>query len=251
MSYFDLTGKNVVITGGASGIGLAAATRFANAGAKVTVGDLQESAQLQGVAGFVSTDVSDEDAVIALLEQAASAGPIDVLISNAGVFSDYRTLAESSVTDFQRCHEINTLGVFFGLKHGPPRMNDGGVIINTASYAGLSGVMSLGSYVASKHAVVGLTKTAALELAGRGIRVNCICPTTVNTPMAQEDGGEDAMAWERAWIPLGRVCEPEEAAAVMHFLAADDCAFLSGVEIPLAGGASAGLGATALEKLTL
>ena len=144
MSYFDLTGKNVVITGGASGIGLAAATRFANAGATVTVGDLQESAQLQGVAGFVSTDVSDEAAVIALLEQAASTGPIDVLISNAGVFSDYRPLAETTVADFQRCHEINTLGVFFGLKHGPPRMNDGGVIINTASYAGLSGVISLG-----------------------------------------------------------------------------------------------------------
>lgn len=250
MSYFDLAGKNVVITGGASGIGLAAARRFANAGAKVTVGDLRGTDALEEVAEFVTTDVSNEDSILGLLDRAATEQAIDVLISNAGVFSDYKTLAESTVADFQRCHEINTLGVFFGLKHGPPRMADGGAIINTASFAGLTGVISLGSYVASKHAVVGLTKTAALELADRRIRVNCICPTTVNTPMAQADGGEDAMAWERAWIPLGRVCEPEEAAAVMHFLASDDCAFLNGVEIPLAGGASAGLGPDAMAKLT-
>lgn len=249
MGYFDLTGKNVVITGGASGIGLAAARRFADAGARVIVGDLKADDALPDAVAFVATDVADEAAVVALLDQAASAGPVDVLINNAGVFADYKPLAQSTAADFQRCHEINTLGVFFGLKHGPSRMRDGGAIINTASYAGLAGVVSLGSYAASKHAVVGLTRTAALELAERRIRVNCICPTTVNTPMAQADGGEEAMAWERAWIPLGRVCEPDEAAAVMHFLAADDCAFLSGVEIPLAGGASAGLGPEALDRL--
>ena len=248
--YFELRGKNVVITGGASGIGLAAVSRFLDVGARVTVGDLQTSPALEELdSTFVATNVAEEAQVIALLDAASANAPIDVLISNAGVFSDYKLLADTAVDDFRRCYEINTLGVFFGLKHGPPRMNDGGCIINTASYAGVSGVVSLGSYVASKHAVVGLTKTAALELAERNIRVNCLCPSTVNTPMAMADGGEEAMAWEKAWIPLGRVCEPEEAAALMHFLAADDCAFLNGLEIPLCGGASAGLGPNALAKL--
>jgi 3alpha(or 20beta)-hydroxysteroid dehydrogenase len=128
-------------------------------------------------------------------------------------------------------------------------MADGGKIINVASAAGLIGAVGLSDYVASKHAVVGLTKSAALELGGRNIRVNCVCPTTVETPMAMQEGGEHLIEGEKLLVPLGRICRPEEISALIHFLASDDCGFVNGQAIMVDGGMSCGTNARLFEKL--
>lgn len=249
---FSLKGKVAVITGGGSGIGLEVAKRFVNAGAKIVIGDLKDCSELaESLSGIsVVTDVSDEAQVENLLKTAVDTyGKLDILVNNAGIFASYKGLVETDRDDFQRCFDINTLGAFYGIKHAAEYMSEGGSIINTASLAGKQGVVQLSSYVSSKYAVVGLTKTAALELSEQKIRVNCICPSSVNTPMAQEDGGEELLAIERKVVPLDRVCEPEEAAALIHFLAADDCGFINGQAINLDGGWSAGLNGRIWESL--
>lgn len=240
---FSLKNKTAIITGGGSGIGLATAERFHAAGANIVIGDLADStevaARLNGL--YVKTDVSKEDQVKNLIEKAiAKFGGLDILVNNAGVSSTYKSLMDTDEADFDFCYRINALGPAFGIKHAGRLMNDGGTIVTTASLAGVRGVATIGSYTASKHAVVGITKTAALELAHRNIRVNCICPSTVRTPMALANDGEEFMEEEIKAIPLGRVCEPEEAAALIHFLCADDCAFITGEAINLCGGMMAG-----------
>jgi 3alpha(or 20beta)-hydroxysteroid dehydrogenase len=141
------------------------------------------------------------------------------------------------------------MGTLFGLKHAAEFMADGGKIINVASAAGVIGATGLSDYVASKHAVVGLTRSAALELGERNIRVNCICPTTVETPMAMQEGGEHLIEGEKLMVPLGRICRPSEAAALIHFLASDDCGFINGQAILLDGGMICGTNARMFEKL--
>lgn len=243
-TMFSLMGKTAAITGGGSGIGKAVAERFEAAGANIVIGDLSDASALaEKLSGlYVKTDVTDEGSVGNLLEKAVSHfGGLDILVNNAGVFSDYKELRETETEDFDFCYRVNTLGTAYGLKYAADLMRDGGAIVNTASLAGVRGAATLSSYVASKHAVVGLTKTAALELARKNIRVNCICPSTVRTPMALEEGGDQFMEEEVKLIPLGRICEAEEAAALIHFLCSDDCAFLTGQAINLCGGMSAGL----------
>lgn len=240
---FSLSGKTAIITGGGSGIGLATARRFRKAGANIVIGDLADASEIASELGgiYVQTDVSKELQVKNLLEKAkAHFGGIDILVNNAGVSSTYKSLMDTDEADFDFCYRINTLGPAFGIKYAGKLMNDGGAIVTTASLAGVRGVASIGSYTASKHAVVGITKTAALELAHRNIRVNCICPSTVRTPMALANDGEKFMEEEIKAIPLGRVCEPEEAAALIHFLCADDCSFITGEAINLCGGMMAG-----------
>ncbi len=243
-SFFNLEGRVAVVTGGGSGIGKAVVERLARAGARVVIGDLNDCPELAAEVNGLSvpTDVSDEAQVRKLLQTAVEHfGGLDILVNNAGIFASYKRLEETSAEDFRRCFNINLLGAFYGIKHAAGLMNEGGRIINTASLAGKTGFIDLGSYGASKFSVVGLTQTAALELCDRGIRVNAICPTSVNTPMAQEEGGEALLAMEKTLVPLNRICEPEEAAAAIHFLAADDCGFINGQAINLCGGWSAGL----------
>lgn len=251
-NYFSLTGKVVVITGGGSGIGLATAKRFAASGAKVVIGDLSDASALANELGgiFVKTNVTQEDQVEQLMQAAVDHfGRLDILVNSAGVFSDYKALTETTREDYQFCFDVNTLGVAFGIKHAASRISKGGAIINVASMAAKKGVVSISSYVASKFAVVGLTQTAALELAEQKIRVNCVCPSTVDTPMMHAEGGDDFTAGLHATVPLGRVCEAEEVSAMIHFMAADDCGYLNGQAINLCGGASAGLHQRALDKL--
>ena len=128
-------------------------------------------------------------------------------------------------------------------------MNDGGSIINVSSAEGLQGVAYLAPYVASKWAVVGITKTAAVELGDRGIRVNVICPTSVNTPMANTPDGQPQLRMERKAVPLGRISEPEEVAALIHFLASTDCNFINGQAIAVDGGFTAGMSIDAYNTL--
>jgi NAD(P)-dependent dehydrogenase (short-subunit alcohol dehydrogenase family) len=251
--YFSLQGKVAVVTGGASGIGLAVARRFLNSGGKVVIGDLAVAPEFAEHPECLSltVDVADFDAMRKLMVTASEAfGGLDVLVNNAGVAGGYRSLLDSTNEDFQRCYDINLMGVVNGIKAAVPSMPVGAAIVNTASFAGVSAVPDISSYVASKHAVVGVTRSAAIELADQGIRVNCVCPTTVNTPMAQEEEGESLVNFERNWNPQQRICEPEEVAALIHFLASDDSRFINGQAINICGGATAGLTGRAINALS-
>ena len=250
--FFSLEGQVAVVTGGASGIGLETVKRFLAAGAQVVMSDLSDARELADSIGasFVQTNVTDEMQVRAALQTAIDQyGRLDILVNNAGVFADYKGLSETDKKDFEFCMDVNVMGAAYGIKHAITLMNEGGRIVNTSSAAGLHGAVKLSSYTASKHAVIGLSKTAALELTDKKIRVNCVCPTTVNTPMAHTEGGEHLLEAERVANPLERICEPEEVAALIHFLAATDCNFVNGQAIMIDGGASAGTTERAFEKL--
>ncbi len=251
-NFFSLEDQVAIVTGGASGIGLKTVERFIAAGAKVVLADLNDASETAERVGatFIQCNVTDESQVKSLMEATLKLhGRLDILVNNAGVFADYKKLTETEQQDYDFCYKVNLLGVAYGIKHAAPLMSDGGRIVNTASAAGLIGAVELASYVASKHAVVGLTKSAAIELGPRNIRVNCICPTTVNTPMAMQEGGEFMIEGEKLLVPLGRICEPEDAAAQIHFLASNDCSFINGQAIMLDGGMACGMTEAAFQKL--
>ncbi len=250
---FELSEKVTVITGGASGIGRATATRFAQAGALVVVADISDASGFaQEIGGmYVRTDVYREEDVATLFHTAAGIrGAIDVCVNNAGITVDEVPLAETSVESLHRAVDVNTVGVLLGLKHAPRYMPTGGVIINTASLAATMSLPGYGAYAASKAAVVSLTQTAALELGPLGIRVNAICPASVDTPMlrGQEHGAEEAAIVRRA-APLGMIAQPEHIAALIHFLAADDCPILTGQAFNADAGLTAGTSAGMIEAL--
>ena len=251
--FFSLEGKVAVVTGGTSGIGLSTAKRFIEAGAKVVIAGRKDAGQAiadEIGATFCRTDVSKEEDVENLMQATVDTyGKIDIIANVAGVNAGYDHLMESERKNFDFCYNVNTMGVVAGIKYGVPRMNDGGSIINVASVAGVQGVAYLAPYVASKLAVVGVTRTAAIELYDRKIRVNVICPTSVNTPMAHAEGGEAQLEMEYKAVPLGRIAEPEEIAATIHFLASDDCAFINGQTIAVDGGFTAGLSEVAYNTL--
>lgn len=251
--FFSLEKQVAVITGGGSGIGLSVVERFIEAGARVVIADLDDCSALADSLGCHSftVNVADEAQMRSLMQFTADElGPIDILVNNAGVYAGYKPLLESSAEDFQFCHDVNLMGIVNGIRLAVPLMSQGARIVNTSSMAGIHGVVDIASYVASKHAAVGVTRTAALELGDKGIRVNCVCPTSVNTPMAHEEGGEALLRSEELTVPLGRICEPEEVAAAIHFLASRDCDFINGQAVSLCGGSSAGTSLQAREKLS-
>jgi NAD(P)-dependent dehydrogenase (short-subunit alcohol dehydrogenase family) len=191
-SAFSLAGKVAVVTGGASGIGEATARRFARSGAKVVIGDLADATAIAKEIGGLAlrTDVCREAQVERLLESAVrELGRLDVLVNNAGGGAG-GFLATLTEQQLDATLSVNLKGVVWGIKHAASRIADGGSIMSTASVAGLLGTPSYGSYVASKAAIIGITKTAALELAPRAVRVNCVCPGTIDTPMARGEKGE-------------------------------------------------------------
>ena len=250
--FFSLEGQVAVITGGTSGIGLEAAKRFIASGAKVVVAGRKDGTEIADRIGatFIQCDVSKPEAVEALMEGAkAKYGNLDIIVNNAGANFGYAVMMESDLADFDKNFAINTKGVIHGIKFGVPRMNDGGRIVNVSSMAGLQGATYLAPYVASKWAVIGITRTAAMELGSRAIRVNAICPTSVNTPMANTPEGQPQLRMERKAIPLGRIAEPEEIAATIHFLSATDCNFINGQAIAVDGGFSCGTSLEAYNTL--
>jgi len=248
---FSLEGKVAVITGGASGIGKATALRFSKAGAKVVLADIQDAGDVAKEAGgiYVRTDVTKEGEVKALMEKAVSeCGKLDIVCNNVGV--DFGApVEEMKEEDFDRIMGINAKSVLWGVKHAAPRISDGGSIINTSSLAGLIGFPEYTAYCSSKFAIVGISKTAALELAPRRIRVNCVCPGSVDTPMMQVESAQAELALVPYLYPLGRMSTAEEIAALFHYLASDESAIMTGLAIPIDGGYSAGFGLQLIEPL--
>lgn len=251
---FGLDGKTAVVTGAGSGIGRACAVRMAQAGAFVVGLDLDEAsaaetARTTGGLG-VGVDVSDSDAMEAVFADiAASRGGIDVLVNNAGIALDLVAIADTEPEHLMRHLEVNTLGVLNGLRHGGSRMNDGGAVVNTSSVLGVFGVPGYASYATSKFGVIGLTKVAAVELGPRGIRVNAVCPTTVDTPMLYSfpAGAQEAEVFGDA-ATLGGIVDADQVAALVHFLVADDCPVLSGLAIPIDKGITAGVSQTRWDR---
>ena len=245
-------GKVALVTGGASGIGRATALTFAREGAKLIIADMHEDGGQQtvhmitengGEALFVQTDVTQATAVEALISQAVETyGRLDCAHNNAGVTqSAYPPTAEFPEDDWHRVLAVNLTGVWLCMKYEIPQMlkHGGGAIVNTASVAGLVGLAGRSAYVASKHGVVGITRTAALEYAQHGIRVNCVCPGYIRTPMVQYVLQHEGAQLEQRMIarePIGRLGTPEEIAEAVVWLCSEAASFVTGHTMTVDGG---------------
>ena len=248
-----LEGKSALVTGAGSGIGAAIARLLAAEGASVLVAELNEergravAAEIEdtdGRASFLRTDASKEDDVVAAIAAAAQEhGRLDVLVNNAGI-------AGMSYT-WDQVLAVNLSGVYYGCAHGLQQMSQqggGGAIVNMASMAGLVGFSipglpaafgtgSGGAYIAAKHGVIGLTRQFALDGAAAGVRVNCICPGWIDTPLiAPLTEAQPLLEWATQYTPLGRLGRPEEIAKAALFLASDDSSFMTGSPLVVDGG---------------
>ncbi len=247
----QLEGKVALVTGGGSGIGRASALAFARDGAKVVIADIDVGggeATVQmikeggGEAALVHADVSKAAQVQGMVDRIVGLyGRLDCAFNNAGISTETNAwTADCSEEDWDRVIGINLKGVWLCMKSEIPQMlkQGGGAIVNTASVAGLVGIRSRSAYVASKHAVVGLTKSAALEYAESGIRVNAVCPGYTRTPLVQSVIDHDPEHETRAVArqPLGRLGRPEEIAAAVVWLSSDAASFVTGHTMLVDGG---------------
>jgi NAD(P)-dependent dehydrogenase (short-subunit alcohol dehydrogenase family) len=246
----ELEGKVALVTGASSGIGREAALAFASAGARVVVSDVavdggeETVSQIQsqgGEATFVRADVSQTPEVEALVRQTVETyGRVDCAHNNAGIEGDMAPTADCTETNWDRTIAINLKGVWLCMKSEIPQMlqQGGGAIVNTASVAGLVGFANLPAYVASKHGIAGLTKTAALEYAEQGIRVNAVCPGVIHTAMIDRivSGDAEAEAQFTALEPVGRMGSPAEVAQAVVWLCSDAASFVTGLAMPVDGG---------------
>jgi NAD(P)-dependent dehydrogenase (short-subunit alcohol dehydrogenase family) len=249
-SYFD--GKVVLVTGGAAGIGRATALAFAAQGAKVVVSDIDTSGGSETVdlikasgaqASFIACDVAKADQVEALMTAIQQTfGRLDCAFNNAGIEIEQDKLADGDEGVYDRIMDVNVKGVWLCMKHQIPLMlaQGGGAIVNTASVAALGAAPKMSIYAASKHAVLGLTRSAAVEYAKRGVRINAVCPAVIDTDMFRRAAALDPRKAEyaAAMHPIGRVGRAEEIAAAVLYLCSEGAGFTTGIALPVDGGAT-------------
>ncbi len=243
-------GKVALVTGGTSGIGKETAIQFAKAGAKVVVAGrrleegrlvAEEIKSAGGEVVFVQTDVTNEGQVKHLVDETLRQfGRLDIAFNNAGI-EQLGPVTEFTEADYRKVFDINVLGVFLSQKYEIPAMlkSGGGTIINTSSIVGHVAMPGASIYIASKHAVEGITKTTALELAGQGIRVNAVAPGAIATEMIDRFAGGEGSE-NRQWLasqhPMGRLGLAKEIAAAVLYLASDAASFTTGISLPVDGG---------------
>jgi NAD(P)-dependent dehydrogenase (short-subunit alcohol dehydrogenase family) len=247
-----LSGKVAVVTGAASGIGRATALLFAAEGAAVVAADLDEAGASAVVAAIrerggraeaIRVNVADGADARAMIERAATAfGGLDILVNNAGI-AVFKGVEETTEEEWDRVLGVNLRGVWLGIKHAAPAMRarGGGSIVNIASVHGMATQSGIAAYAASKHAVIGLTRAAALDLAKDSIRVNCIQPGAIDTPLMRANMsavGDEAEEVRKiaAAEPIGRVGRPDEIAQMALWLASDDSSFATGAPFAVDGG---------------
>lgn len=244
--------KVVLITGAAGGIGIAAAKQFADQGAKLALVDLSAAALEKAAADITSekiliaANVAEEAEVEAYVKETKKKyGRIDVFVNNAGINGDFADIVDQTLENYQNVLNVNVIGAFLGIKYVMKEMieQQSGAIVNTASNGGLLGAPGMSAYVASKHALLGINKSVALEAAPHGIRVNAVCPSGVDTQMmrsietnAAKGHEEEARKKFEASVPLNRYATADEIANLMLFLASDDASFITGSYYRIDGG---------------
>lgn len=243
-------GKVALVTGGSYGIGQATAIAFGSRGATVVIADKVEDPQQQtlkkvqetGAKGrFVKCDVSSEEQVVQLIRLIVETyGRLDFAYNNAGIEGEMASTDQCTERNFDTTIAINLKGIFLCMKHELIQMHKqgSGVIVNCSSVAGLKGFANLPAYTASKHGVIGLTKSAAIENAKKAIRINALCPGVIHTPMIERATGGDPekLASYVAMEPIGRMGEPKEVAEAVCWLCSDAASFVTGVALPVDGG---------------
>ncbi|MFF0740629.1 SDR family NAD(P)-dependent oxidoreductase [Streptomyces sp. NPDC004111] len=250
---YDFTGQVAFVTGASSGMGLATARAFAEAGAAVTLADINEDAvnaatqQLTDDGHQVLAlvcDVTDEDQVATAVDRTVEAfGRLDMAYNNAGIMPPPTDAADESADQFDRVQDINLRGIWASVKHELRHMRTRGTgaIVNCSSLGGLVGNPGRAAYHASKHGVIGLTKSAALEYGSRGVRINAVCPGTISTPMvdAMVEGGELDRDQAEGGQAIDRLGTADEIAQAVLWLCSDGASYVTGIALPVDGGYTA------------
>jgi len=247
---FNLSSKHILITGAGSGIGLSLASHFKKIGCIVSAVDLKVTDELLALnVNCFSADVSDPDSLFSAFESACHKnGKLDGLINNAGIAIPEGPIEHSDISLLGKALDVNVKGVYLGIKYAVQFLNEGGSIVNTASLAAYLTLPEYSIYSMSKASVIQLTKNAALQLGSRNIRVNSVSPGTVLTPMEPIDGVEAALA--KNTTALARPAQVEDLLGAYHFLLSDASKYITGIDVKVDGGWSAGITYAGIEKLT-